>query len=111
MYQHHNQLYLGSVPLNRKTSWVPLGWVVFPPTEIFPLVTPTRTLVTRTLVLVAAVITLVPLVTLVILVTLVTLVLVASVITLVSLVTLVGVTLVTRPMDILGLLVGVHQEG
>ena len=73
------------------------------------MVTPTSTLVTRTLVLVAAVkITLVPLV---ILVTLVSLVLIASVITLVSLVPLVGVTLVTRPMVILGLLVGEHQEG
>ena len=101
MYQHHSHVYLDFVPMSGKTGCPPpLRWVVFAPTGILPLITPTSTLVTRTLVLVSAVKnTLVTLVTLVILVTLVTLVtldLAASVkITLVTLVTLVGVTLVT----------------
>ena len=94
MNQHHNHLYLGFVPRNRKTSWVPPGVGCIYPTGVFPLVASTSTLVTITLILVTAVVTLVPLVTLVVLVTRV-ITLVTAVITLVP---LVGVALVTRPM-------------
>ena len=84
MCQHYNHSYYDLVPLNRKMGWAPLGWVIFAPTGILPLITPTSTLVTPGVSLV------------VILVTLVTLVMVSS---------------VTRPMVILSLLVVIHQEG
>ena len=115
MCQHHNHSYLGYVPLNRKMDWAPpLGWVVFAPTGILPLIIPTSTLVTPGVSLVVVLVTLVTVLTLVTIVTLVTLVLVSSVeitlVTLVYLISLVLGTLVTRPMVILGLLVVIHQE-
>ena len=37
MNQHHNHLYLDFVPLNRKTSWVPLGVGCIYPHGVFSL--------------------------------------------------------------------------
>ena len=119
MNQNHNHLYLGFVPRNRKTSWVPPGVGCIYPHGGFSLGSPYQhsgyhnldfgyrvitlvplvtlvVLVTLVITLVTAVITLVTGITLVVLVTLVV-TLVTAVITLVA---LVGVVLVTRPMVI-----------